>query len=136
VVFLVCHYLGEDIGSRLVEFVEVVLLRCGFLLAISEEVEVGMGASYQYCCQVRFNRLHLPVTANHGVPYLLTWRGGILFDHNKQRAVPPCHFVGFFVPEDQVFKILLFIPAIRVLISQELLVDFATSIGWRSYTQL
>lgn len=31
VIFLVCHYLGEDVRGRLVEFVEVVLLRCRFL---------------------------------------------------------------------------------------------------------
>ena len=30
-VLLVCHYLGQDVGCRLVELVEVVLLRCGFL---------------------------------------------------------------------------------------------------------
>lgn len=34
VVLLVCHYLREDIGCRLVEFVEVVLLRGGFLSLI------------------------------------------------------------------------------------------------------
>jgi hypothetical protein len=31
VVFLVCQYLCEDVGRGLVELVEVVLLRCGFL---------------------------------------------------------------------------------------------------------
>jgi hypothetical protein len=31
VVFLVCHDLGEDVGGRLVELVEVVLLGGGFL---------------------------------------------------------------------------------------------------------
>jgi hypothetical protein len=31
VVFLVCHDLGENVGCRFVEFVEIVLLRCRFL---------------------------------------------------------------------------------------------------------
>ena len=34
VVFLVDHYLGEDIGGRLVELVKVVLLCCWFLLRV------------------------------------------------------------------------------------------------------
>lgn len=42
VVFLVCHDLREDVGCCLVEFVEVVLLRSGFLSGISEEVDAGM----------------------------------------------------------------------------------------------
>jgi hypothetical protein len=37
VVLLVYHDLGEDVGRRFVEFVQVVLLRCWFLLRVRRE---------------------------------------------------------------------------------------------------
>ena len=136
VIFLVGHDLREDVGRRLVEFVEVVLLGRGFLLLLEDIWGFTGRGTYQHCRHIRLHRLHLAIAADHGFPYLLTWRRGIFFDHDEQRTVPPRHAIGLLIPEDEVLEVFLVIPSIRVLVGQQLLVVFATSIGRRPYMQL
>lgn len=92
--------------------------------------------TYQYCRHVRLHSLPFAIAADHGFPYLLTRRRSIFFDHDEQRTVPPRHAVGLLIPEDQVLKVFLLVPSIRVLVGQQFLVVFATSIGRRPYMQL
>ena len=136
VVFLVGHDLREDVGGCLVEFVEVVLLGRGFLMLLEDVVEFMGRGTHQYCRQIRLHRLHLAIAADHGFPYLLTWRRSIFFDHDEQRTVPPRHTIGLLIHKDQVLKVFLLISPIRVRVGQQLLVVFATSIGRCPYVQL
>jgi hypothetical protein len=136
VIFLVGHDLREDVRRGLVEFVQVVLLSRGFLLLSKAVGGFAERGSYQNCRHIRLHRLHLAIAADYGFPYLLTWWRGIFFDHDEQRTVPPRHAIGLLIPEDQVLKVFLVVSSIRVLIGQQLLVVFATSIGRRPYMQL
>lgn len=135
VVLLVCHDLGKDVGRRLVELVEVILLRRGFLWMLDERVCFGM-LTYQHSRQVGFDGLQLAVAANERIPYLLARRRGVLLDDDEQRAVPPRHAVGLLVPKDEVLEVFVLIAAVVLRVCQQLLVVLATSIGRRSYMQL
>lgn len=117
VVFLVGHYLREDVGRGFVELVQVVLLCSGFLLNVSKSRQL-VGSAYQDCRKVRLDKLHLAVGANEGIPYLLAWRRCILFDYDEQRAVPSRHAIGLFVPEDEILKVFLVISTISVFVRQ------------------
>lgn len=136
VVFLVHHDLCEDIGRRLIELVEVVLLCRRFLARVRWWLAGDGGGTYQHCRQVRLHSLHLAITAYHGFPYLIAWRCFVLLYHDEQRTIPSCHAIGLFVSEDQVLKVLFVISAVAFLVGEQLLVVFTTSLGWCTYVQL
>ena len=58
----------------------------------------------------------MPVTAYHGIPYLVAWRLLVFLDHDEQRAVPSRHAIGLFVAEDEVLKIVVVISTVAVLV--------------------
>jgi hypothetical protein len=80
-------------------------------------MSMGSG-SYQDCCQVWLDDLHLAVTAYHGLPYLVAWRRLVFFDRDEQRTIPPGHAIGLLIPEDQILKVLLFIATIVIHVRQ------------------
>jgi hypothetical protein len=74
--------------------------------------------TYQYCCHIRLDDLHLAVTAYHGLPYLVAWRCLVFFNYDEQRTVPPCHAIGLLIPEDEILEVPLFITSINLLIRE------------------
>jgi hypothetical protein len=92
--------------------------------------------AYQHCRHIWLDNLRLAIATNESLPHLVAWWCFVLLDHDEQRAVPPRHAIGLFIPEDQVLEIVLFIASIVVCVGQKLLVVFATAIRWRSYVQL
>jgi hypothetical protein len=115
VILLVHHYLREDIGGRLVELVEVVLLCRGFLQCVREHLQHVRG-THQHGREVRLDSLHLAIAAYHGVPYLVARRLLVLLNDNEQRTVPSRHAIGFFVAEDKVLKVVVVIAAVGIFI--------------------
>jgi hypothetical protein len=92
--------------------------------------------TYQDSRHVWLDNLRLAIASNEGFPHLVARWCRVFLDHDEEGAVPARHAIGLFVPEDQVLKVLLLIASILALVSQQLLVVLATSVGWRSYVQL
>jgi hypothetical protein len=85
---------------------------------------------------MRSYNLSLPVAAYEGVPDLVTPRGFVLLHDDEQRAIPTRHAVGLLVPEDQVLKVFLLVPAIFVLVGQQRGVDLAALVSGRTDVDL
>jgi hypothetical protein len=111
------------------------LLR-GWFLGLSIQASEEAGYTYQYGRLVWSYDFAFAVAPDKSLPDLLEWRRGVFLDHGEQRAVPPRHAVGFLIPEDQVFKVILVVPSVFVLVCQKLVVDVATFLGCQSYVHL
>jgi len=136
-VFLICRYLGDDVGGGLVELVKVVLLGRRFLEMVNSNcATLDTNNTYQHCCLVRSDHLGLAVAAYKGVPDLVAPGRFVFLYDDEQRTVPPRHTVRLFVPEDEVLEVLLFIAPILVLVSQQGGVDLATFISGGAYVHL
>jgi hypothetical protein len=76
--------------------------------------------TYQDSRHVWLDNLRLAIASDEGFPHLVARWCRVFLDHD----------------EEGVLKVLLLIASILALVSQQLLVVLATSVGWRSYVQL
>ena len=76
----------------------------------------GFHYTHQYGRLVWTNDLHLPVTAHHGLPYLVERWGLVFVQYCEERTVPSGHAIWLLISEDQVLEVLLFISSIILLI--------------------
>jgi len=92
--------------------------------------------TYQYSRLVWPHNLGLAITADESIPDLLKGRCFVLDNDGEEWAIPSRHAVWLLIPEDQVLKVFLFIPAVVLLVCEQLSVNFAALIRRRSYVHL